>query len=106
MVKLYAAAMFPGFMLALLYLIYVIVLAKIKPKVAPPLPPEQQRVPLPPLARARRGQLLAAHAAGAARGRAAPARALRDAPTACASPGRLLLRSLFVALVPLAAGAW
>jgi TRAP-type mannitol/chloroaromatic compound transport system permease large subunit len=46
-VKLYAAAMFPGFFLALLYLIYVIGWAMISPKIAPPLPPEQTRVPVP-----------------------------------------------------------
>ncbi|MCK1738911.1 TRAP transporter large permease subunit [Bradyrhizobium sp. 138] len=46
-VKLYAAAMFPGFFLALLYLVYVIGWAMINPKIAPPLPEEQTRVPLP-----------------------------------------------------------
>ncbi len=46
-VKLYAAAMFPGFFLALLYLVYVIGWAMLKPKIAPPLPPEQMRVPVP-----------------------------------------------------------
>ncbi len=47
-VKLYAAAMFPGFFLALLYLIYVIGWAMINPKVAPRLPIEQQRAPISP----------------------------------------------------------
>ena len=37
-VKLYAAAMFPGFFLAFLYLVYIIGWALIKPKVAPKLP--------------------------------------------------------------------
>lgn len=46
-VKLYAAAMFPGFFLALLYLIYIVGWATINPKIAPPLPPEQTRVPVP-----------------------------------------------------------
>ncbi len=45
-VKLYAAAMFPGFFLAFLYLIYIIGWALINPKIAPPLPPEQQKVPV------------------------------------------------------------
>jgi len=49
-VKLYAAAMFPGFFLALLYLIYVIGWALIDPKIAPRLPPEQQRAPISPWA--------------------------------------------------------
>jgi TRAP-type mannitol/chloroaromatic compound transport system permease large subunit len=46
-VKLYAAAMFPGFFLALLYLIYIVGWATINPKIAPPLPAEQTRVPVP-----------------------------------------------------------
>src|SRR5689334_21662403 len=46
-VKLYAAAMFPGFFLSFLYLIYIIGWAMIDPKIAPKLPEEQVRVPVP-----------------------------------------------------------
>ena len=46
-VKLYAAAMFPGFFLAFLYLVYIIAWALINPKIAPRLPEEQTRVPVP-----------------------------------------------------------
>ena len=46
-VKLYAAAMFPGFFLSFLYLVYIIGWAMINPKIAPPLPQEQTRVPVP-----------------------------------------------------------
>jgi TRAP-type mannitol/chloroaromatic compound transport system permease large subunit len=46
-VKLYAAAMFPGFFLSFLYLIYIIGWALINPKIAPKLPPEQTKVPVP-----------------------------------------------------------
>jgi TRAP-type mannitol/chloroaromatic compound transport system permease large subunit len=46
-VKLYAAAMFPGFFLAFLYLVYVIGWAMINPKIAPTLPPELTKVPVP-----------------------------------------------------------
>jgi TRAP-type mannitol/chloroaromatic compound transport system permease large subunit len=46
-VKLYAAAMFPGFFLAFLYLIYVIGWALVDPRIAPRLPEEQTRVPVP-----------------------------------------------------------
>jgi len=46
-VKLYAAAMFPGFFLAFLYLVYIIGWALIDPKIAPKLPEEQTRVPVP-----------------------------------------------------------
>ncbi len=46
-VKLYAAAMFPGFFLAFLYLVYIIGWAMINPKIAPKLPPEKYTVPVP-----------------------------------------------------------
>jgi len=46
-VKLYAAAMFPGFFLAFLYLVYVIGWAMLNPKIAPPLPEEMTRVKVP-----------------------------------------------------------
>jgi TRAP-type mannitol/chloroaromatic compound transport system permease large subunit len=46
-VKLYAAAMFPGFFLSFLYLVYIIGWALINPKIAPALPEEQTRVPVP-----------------------------------------------------------
>jgi TRAP-type mannitol/chloroaromatic compound transport system permease large subunit len=46
-VKLYAAAMFPGFFLSGLYLVYIIGWAMINPKIAPPLPEEQTKVPVP-----------------------------------------------------------
>src|SRR3979411_1394332 len=46
-VKLYAAAMFPGFFLSFLYLVYIIAWALINPKIAPPLPEEQIRVKVP-----------------------------------------------------------
>jgi TRAP-type mannitol/chloroaromatic compound transport system permease large subunit len=49
-VKLYAGAFFPGIMLALLYVLYVMIVAKISPKSAPPLTPEQRRVTLPEFA--------------------------------------------------------
>jgi TRAP-type mannitol/chloroaromatic compound transport system permease large subunit len=46
-VKLYASAMFPGFFLSLLYLFYIIGWAMMNPKIAPPLPEEQTKVPVP-----------------------------------------------------------
>ncbi|HSI53860.1 MAG TPA: TRAP transporter large permease subunit [Ramlibacter sp.] len=54
-VKLYAGAFFPGIMLAALYVGYVIVLAKWKPHLAPPLPESERTVPLPPVAQALSG---------------------------------------------------
>ena len=49
-VKLYAGAFFPGLMLAGLYILYVIILAKLKPHLAPPMSEEDRRVPLPEFA--------------------------------------------------------
>ena len=51
-VQLYAGAFFPGLMLAALYVGYVIVIAKWKPHLAPPLAAADRIVPLPPLATA------------------------------------------------------
>ncbi|HEY2628467.1 MAG TPA: TRAP transporter large permease subunit, partial [Usitatibacter sp.] len=46
-VKLYASAMFPGFFLSFLYLVYIVGWALLNPKIAPKLPEEQQKVPVP-----------------------------------------------------------
>src|SRR5688572_5300458 len=46
-VKLYAAAMIPGFFLTFLYLVYILGWAIINPKIAPKLPPDQYRVAVP-----------------------------------------------------------
>jgi TRAP-type mannitol/chloroaromatic compound transport system permease large subunit len=48
-VKLYAGAFFPGVMLAALYVGYVIIVAKWKPHLAPPLPMSERTVALPAL---------------------------------------------------------
>jgi TRAP-type mannitol/chloroaromatic compound transport system permease large subunit len=48
-VQLYAGAFFPGIMLAGLYVVYVIILAKIKPHLMPPLSAADRFVPLPAL---------------------------------------------------------
>ncbi|MCC2972209.1 TRAP transporter large permease subunit [Massilia sp. IC2-476] len=46
-VKLYAGAFFPGIMLAALYVGYVLLIAKLKPSMAPPLPAHERVVALP-----------------------------------------------------------
>ena len=46
-VKLYAAAMLPGFFLTFLYLVYILGWAIINPKIAPKLSPDQYRVEVP-----------------------------------------------------------
>lgn len=51
-VQLYAGAFFPGFMLAALYIAYLIVLAKLRPKLMPPLSERERRVELPWFSRA------------------------------------------------------
>src|SRR5512141_2128328 len=62
-VKLYAGAFGPGFMLASLYIGYVIVLAKLRPDLMPPLSQSERRVELPPAA-----QMLAPHGSNALTG--------------------------------------
>jgi tripartite ATP-independent transporter DctM subunit len=44
--KLYAGALFPGLMLAALYMFYVIVRCALNPSLAPKLPAEERKVPL------------------------------------------------------------
>ena len=51
-VKLYAAAMLPGFFLTFLYLVYILGWAIINPKIAPKLSPDQYRVAVPEYLRA------------------------------------------------------
>jgi TRAP-type mannitol/chloroaromatic compound transport system permease large subunit len=87
-VQLYAGAFFPGIMLAGLYLVYVVVLAKIKPALMPPLPEIEQRVPLPPLA-----QTLAQHSQNAFAG-------LLRALGAAGASKPTVLGQLFVTLLP------
>src|SRR5215212_571571 len=53
-VQLYAGAFFPGIMLAMLYLGYIIVLAKLRPELMPPLPESERRVELPTFAKSLR----------------------------------------------------
>ena len=46
-VQLYAGAFFPGIMLASLYIGYVVILAKLKPNLLPPLAESERKVPVP-----------------------------------------------------------
>ncbi len=81
-VKLYAAAMLPGFFLTSLYLVYILGWAIINPKIAPKLRPDQYRVAVPEYlqrlerGRARRvvgGLIAAAFRPGVLRGATGPA---------------------------------
>ena len=99
-VKLYAAAMFPGFFLALLYLVYIIAWVLINPKIAPKLPPEQMKAAVPPWL---------AHVSSAysqrtlpalVRAVISPAKAMANAAAERKVTWGFLARSLLMALVP------
>lgn len=101
-VKLYAAAMFPGFFLALLYLIYILGWATLNPKIAPPLPEEENKVPVPPWMRGLQSLYTSNMLAGLVGALASPAKAL----SLKTDTGRLtywdLVKNTGAALVPLA----
>src|SRR2546425_9063212 len=90
-VQLYAGAFLPGFMLAGLYIGYIIVLAKWKPALMPPLAESERYVPLPPFA-----QKLAKHGSNALIGLT---RALTGTPGADIAK-RVALGQLFITLSP------
>ena len=91
-VQLYAGAFFPGLMLAGLYVVYVVVLAKIKPSLMPPLSAADRFVALPamtaPISQAISNTALPALL------RALKGRRNLDVPTS------YILKQLGVALVP------
>jgi len=93
-VQLYAGAFFPGIMLAALYVGYVIVLAKFKPKLMPPLTAAERHVELPAFAKT-----LSARGANALTG------LLRAAGGNAGVSSAVALRQLFVSLLPLLAVA-
>ena len=91
-VKLYAGAFFPGLMLAGLYVLYVMLVAKISPKSAPPLSEEERRVALPEFAQTIKSTIsnrVLPGLIGALKGRA-------NAHV----PASTLLRQLLIALLP------
>lgn len=91
-VQLYAGAFFPGIMLASLYILYVIILAKLRPDMAPPLSAEARFVPLPPLTQ---------RVADTVVNRALPGllMALKGKRNADV-PAGYILKQLFIALLP------
>jgi TRAP-type mannitol/chloroaromatic compound transport system permease large subunit len=91
-VQLYAGAFFPGLMLAGLYILYTIVIAKLRPDLAPPLSADERRVPLPDYAQQpaevrRTGALIALM------------RLRRDRRNP-AAPRRMINRQIAIALIP------
>ena len=94
-VQLYAGAFFPGIMLAGLYIVYVIIVAKLKPELAPPLPDVERDIPLPRFAQAVSGTISNKVVPGILR-------ALKGKRNADVPLGDLL-RHFGIAMLPLAA---
>nr|WP_314365551.1 TRAP transporter large permease subunit [uncultured Achromobacter sp.] len=94
-VQLYAGALFPGIMLAGLYMLYVILVAKLRPDMAPPLPVSERGVPLSPEAKT-----LAA--AGYTRALSGMVAALFKGRRNHGVPFGFMLRNLVTVLAPLA----
>jgi TRAP-type mannitol/chloroaromatic compound transport system permease large subunit len=101
-VKLYAAAMFPGFFLSFLYLVYIVGWALINPKIAPKLPESETRVPVPAwiaqLQKSYARRMLPALAAALA----SPVHALKIDIDGVRVTYGMLVKNLGYALVPLA----
>jgi len=101
-VKLYASAMFPGFFLSFLYLIYIVGWALINPKIAPRLPESETKVPIPEWV----GKLQQAYSRNMLitllRAVIAPVRALQVEAAGVRVSYWMLLKNLAAALFPLA----
>ncbi len=95
-VQLYAGAFLPGFMLTGLYLGYIIISAKLKPSIAPPLSAEDQRVELPKFAEviSKKSNNVMVGLIGAIKGK-------RNADV----PMKTLLTHLVIAILPLVAAS-
>jgi TRAP-type mannitol/chloroaromatic compound transport system permease large subunit len=91
-VQLYAGAFFPGVMLASLYVLYVILVAKLKPAWAPPLSAADRAVRLPPLTQ----RLTPDPARHALAGLVAGLKGRRNADV----PAGFMLRQLGIVLLP------
>jgi TRAP-type mannitol/chloroaromatic compound transport system permease large subunit len=99
-VKLYAAAMFPGFFLAFLYLVYVIGWVLIDPKIAPKLPEEQTRAPVSPWLEKLGEQYSKRMLPAMAKAVLMPGRALQISVPDVRVTWGLLVRSFTMALAP------
>jgi TRAP-type mannitol/chloroaromatic compound transport system permease large subunit len=102
-VKLYAAAMLPGFFLTFLYLFYILGWALLNPKIAPRLPPDQYRIAAPEWLRRLESGPSKRVATGLLSALFRP-RLLRGAKTPQSQPVSyaFILRNFVVLLVPLA----
>jgi TRAP-type mannitol/chloroaromatic compound transport system permease large subunit len=99
-VKLYAAAMFPGFFLAFLYLIYVIGWVLIDPSIAPKLPEDQTKAPVSPWLQKLGEQYSKRMLPAMAKAVVMPGRALQISVSDVRVTWGLLARSLGMALAP------
>ncbi|MFM7025642.1 MAG: TRAP transporter large permease subunit, partial [Limnohabitans sp.] len=100
-VKLYAAAMFPGFFLAFLYLVYVIGWVMINPKIAPKLPPEQMKAEVRSWVQHVSDQYTSRMLPAFAAAVLSPARALRASTAEFRVGWTLMVKSLFTSLIPI-----
>jgi len=99
-VKLYAAAMFPGFFLAFLYLVYVIGWVLIDPKIAPKLPAEQLQAPVSPWIQKLTDLYSKRMLPTLIQATLAPSRALQIQVAELRVSWSLLFKSLMMSLVP------
>ena len=99
-VKLYAAAMVPGFFLAFLYLVYIIGWALVNPKVAPKLSSEQLAVPIPAAIRFMRDNYSQNMLIASFRALFSPAK-LMHAPSEARLSLSKIFRNVLAALTPL-----
>jgi len=99
-VKLYAAAMFPGFFLAFLYLIYVIGWVLIDPSIAPKLPEDQTKAPVSPWLEKLGEQYSKRMLPALAKAVIMPSRALQISTSDVRVTWGLLARSFSMALAP------
>jgi TRAP-type mannitol/chloroaromatic compound transport system permease large subunit len=100
-VKLYAAAMFPGFFLATLYLIYVIAWVLIDPKVAPKLPIEQTRAAISPAVKKIADHYSSKFLLALMQAFVSPAKALRKSADNVVISWGFIAKSFFMSLVPI-----
>ena len=101
-VKLYAAAMFPGFFLAFLYVAYVVGWSILNPKIAPQLPEEQRKVPVPGWMERFQAAYSPNMFAGLAKSLAAPAKAANIEAEGRPIGYGFLIQNFLYALVPFA----
>jgi TRAP-type mannitol/chloroaromatic compound transport system permease large subunit len=101
-VKLYAAAMLPGFFLTFLYLLYILGWAIINPKVAPKLSPDKYRIAVPAwlrsLERGRSRRVIGGLIAASLRPGMLRSRATADGPVRYSA----VIQHLLIVVVPLA----